>query len=257
MSDPRAAGGTSHEADPAIDRVGPTRRPARRADGYQRWRDLLFLHWEVPVEEVRRLVPTDLELDLWEGRALVGLVPFRMEGVRPTRWCPEALAFAFPETNVRVYVHHRGRPGVFFLSLEAASWLAVKAARLGWGLPYHHARMRCVRDGDRIEYASTRRAGGAGVAGAWRIGAPLPPSRPGSLEFFLLERYLLFVERGGVVREGQVYHAPYPARAVGELEVREDLIAAAGLTRPDAPPFHACFSDGVDVELFGLEVRGG
>src|ERR1700733_12378829 len=98
-----------------IDRIAPTRRPDQRVAGYQRWRSLLFLHWAIPVDLLRPLVPTQLALDLHNGSAYVGVVPFAMEGVRP-RWCPEICALNFLETNVRTYVLCNDKPGVFFFS---------------------------------------------------------------------------------------------------------------------------------------------
>src|SRR5688572_18438599 len=91
-----------------IDRITLTLRPARPIVGYQRWRDLLFLHWPIPVEVLRPLVPEPLSIDTYEGVAYVGLVPFWMIGVRPT-WAPERSAFRFLETNVRTYTHLEGR----------------------------------------------------------------------------------------------------------------------------------------------------
>ena len=130
------------QPDSPIDRVAPSRRPDRRAVMYQKWRSLLFLHWPVPIAALRPLVPAALDLDLWEGVAYVGLIPFAIEQARPVG-PPASLALGFLETNVRTYVHLRGRgPGVYFFSLDAASRLAVAGARLGFGLPYYHARMR-------------------------------------------------------------------------------------------------------------------
>lgn len=241
-----------------IDRIAPTRRPAGKNDGVQRWRDLLFVHWEVPVDALRACVPAALELDLWEGKALVGVVPFRMEGVRP-RWLPPALAQDFLETNVRVYVTHQGRPGVYFFSLDAASWTAVQAARLGWSLPYFHARMHTTTSEEGVVHYRTQRCGPASDAASlevhYTVGAPLAAGAPDSLEFFLLERYLLFVERGGRIHCGQVHHTPYPAHAAELLEIRENLIAPVGLTRTtDADrPFCVHYSPGVDVEVFGFQ----
>jgi hypothetical protein len=242
-----------------IDRVTPTRRPERRADGWQRWRDLAFLHWPMPVEVLRRVVPRSLEIDCFEGQAYVGLVLFAMQAVRP-RWAPFALDFL--ETNVRTYVHRDGRdPGVYFLSLDAASWLAVRAARAGWGLPYFHARMSLERTGDggagtRIEYATERRSAPRSAARArWRVGAELGPSLPGSLQHFLVERYLLHLERGGRLQTGQVHHAPYPVHGAELIALDESLIAAAGLPAPAGPPPLVHASPGVDVEIFGLRQR--
>ncbi len=235
-----------------IDRIAPTTRPDSRVRGAQRWRSLLFAHWSVPVDALRSIVPDALELDLLDGVAYVGVVPFAMEGVRPS-WWPERLAFQFLETNVRAYVVHRGVPGVYFFSLEAASRLAVIAARTFWGLPYHHARMSIVRHGTEIRYETRRRSSGARFAARYHVGEPLGASRPGTLEHFLLERYVLFVERRGHVFSGRVHHAPYPVHRAEIVEIEDELIAAAGLPEVAGAPAFVHYSHGVDVAIFGLE----
>ena len=223
----------------------------RTPSGYQEWRSLLFLHWPVRVETLRALVPSGLELDLYQGTAYVGVVPFAMQGVRP-RWCPKRFAFDFLEANVRTYVSHRGRPGVFFFSLEAASRIAVWAARAFWSLPYHLAEMSLLQQGDEFVYESRRRSNGARHKVRYRLGAKLGESEPGSLEFFLLERYLLFTEHRGAIYAGQVHHAPYPAQAAEVLELEDELIEAAGLGPCSGPPVFVHYAWGVDVEVFGL-----
>lgn len=208
------------------------------------------MHWSFPLQAVRPLVPPVLELDAWDGRVWVGVVPFAMQGVRPA-WLPRPMALDFLETNVRTYVCCQGRPGVFFFSLEASSYLAVKAARWGWGLPYHHASMRLERDGDLLGYWSRRRRGGAQLQVRCRPGEMLGASAAGSFEHFLLERYLLFSVRGSRVYEGQVHHMPYPAQRAAIEELDGDLLAVAGLPGPPGAPEAVHFASGVDVEVFG------
>ena len=235
-----------------IDRIAPSRRPDGPADGRQRWRNLLFLHWEVPVEAMRPLVPASLDLDLVDGVLYVGVVPFVMEEVRPT-WLPPFASFDFLETNLRTYVVHDGRPGVFFLSLEAASSLACMAARATFGLPYFWASMRRAEDDGVVTYETDRLLGGpARSAFRYRVGEALGPSEPGTLQHFLVERYYLFVERGGVVHRGQVHHVPYPVRRADVLSVEEGLMERAGLPQPAPMPALVHYSEGVDVEVFGL-----
>jgi uncharacterized protein YqjF (DUF2071 family) len=224
-----------------IDRVAPTRRPAGAPAGTQRWRNLVFVHYALAPEIVRPLVPKDLELDLWDGRAHVGVVPFEMKDIRSS-WMPKATALNFLETNVRTYVHKNGEPGVFFFSLEASSWLAVRVARTGWGLPYFHATMS---SGDGA-YRTVRKGTGEMLDAKWKLGEMLGASTLGTYEHFVLERYLLFSERGGRLRKGQVHHVPYPAQRVTLERFSQTLF-------PSAPsdPFAAHFSPGVDVEVFG------
>jgi uncharacterized protein len=233
-----------------LDRVAPTQRPPGDNSGTQRWRELLFVHWSFDAEVVRPLIPKSFELDLWQGRAWVGLVPFRMEATRPS-WIPKQAGINFLETNLRTYVHRNGQPGVLFFSLEADSWLAVRAARMMWGLPYRHAEMRAERNKDVITYESVRvddvRAPRVDVT--YEIGDDLGASKVGSLEHFLLERYLLFVEKNGTPLKGQVHHNPYPARKAKIESLEDQLVSAAGLPEGKLETVH--YSEGVEVEVFG------
>src|ERR1700694_511662 len=126
----------------------------------QNWHDLLFAHWEVAAEQVRRLVPDSLDLDLFGGKAYVAVAPFHMSGIR-ARALPALPGLRrFPELNVRTYVRYRGIPGVYFFSLDAANLAAVWSARAAYGLPYFHAEMSSRSSGETIEYSSRRRQAG-------------------------------------------------------------------------------------------------
>lgn len=243
-------------ADLVGDRLSPARRPARNPAGYQRWSDLLFVHWRLPAERVAPLLSNGLTLDTWQGDAWIGLVAFRMSGVRP-RWWP--WGFRFPETNVRTYVHHRGRdPGVWFFSLEATNWLAVRVARALWRLDYYHARMSVERQGDRLRYASRRRWREAAasdlhaVVGGRLQAAPTGQAEPGTLEHFLVERYFLYTRSpNGRLWRGQVHHAPYLLQTAKLTHLEESLLAASGIAVADGP-CHALYSPDVSVEVFPL-----
>ncbi|MFT7663947.1 MAG: hypothetical protein ACI87A_002175, partial [Planctomycetota bacterium] len=124
----------------------------------QSWCDLLFAHWPIPSSQLRSLVPSELTVQEFDGTSWVGVVPFRMQGVmrRPLPDLP--WVSAFPELNLRLYVEYEGKPGVWFLSLDASNWLAVWAARRFFHLPYFHADMRLDWNADRVEYRSTRKS---------------------------------------------------------------------------------------------------
>ena len=126
-----------------------------------RWSELLFAHWAVEPEVLRPFIPAGLELELFEGRAWIGLVPFRMSDVAP-RMVPAVPGISeFLELNVRTYVTTGGKRGVWFFSLDAASRLAVRAARTFFHLPYYHADMDLQVDGAKVSYRSERRSGAA------------------------------------------------------------------------------------------------
>ncbi len=238
-----------------IDRLAPAVRPAGRPAGFQRWRKLLFLHWRVPVDAIHETLPEGVEPDLWQGEALVGLVPFTMRDVSPW-WSPSVPGIShFHELNLRTYVVRDGVPGVWFYSLDAANALAVVVARSGWKLPYHKATMELVEDGDEIRYTSERRWPApkpATFRGRYRLGGPLDRAVPGTLDHFLVERYVLFTHDGERLLLGRVHHEPYPLREVTLLDCEQDIIEAIGLHPDEGPPL-VHYSDGVDVDVYALE----
>jgi uncharacterized protein len=244
-----------------IDRLAPTRRPNGRPVMYQEWHHLLFLHWDVPAAMLEALLPEGLTLDTFEGRALVGLVPFTMRGVRPRGMPCVPWLSQFHETNVRTYVHRKGRdPGVWFFSLDAANPVGVALGRSWFGLPYHLARMCLDVDGrgefgPSLTYVSERLGGGMRPARSEvraRVKGPVAPAEPGSLEAFLVERYLLYTNRNGRLFRGRVHHTPYPLQTAEVDTLDETLLAAAGIARPDDPPL-VHYAAGVHTEVFGLE----
>jgi uncharacterized protein len=229
--------------------------------GFQRWRALLFVHWEVPRAALRALLPAALEIDTFQDRAYVGLIPFAIPEARPPRPLPPVpTAASFLETNLRTYVKANGLPGIWFFSLEAASSLAVLGARAAYGLPYHRATMTSTAaDGGttvtgehQIRYRSHRRWPGPRPADLqidYSVGAPIGTAVAGTLEHFLIERYTLFVQRRGLgLMRANVRHAPYPLQRATVHAVDETLTRAAGLLALGrrAPDL---FSPGVDVDI--------
>ena len=221
--------------------------------GLQRWRSLLFVHWEVPVSTLRPLIPPALEVDTFEGRAYVGLIPFDIPEMRPLKPLPPIPTSArFLETNLRTYVKWQGQPGIWFFSLEAESTLAVLGARAGYGLPYFKADMHCESASDRVFYRSERRWPGGRPALLnvdYQVAAPIGLAAPGTLEHFLVERYVLYARHPllGLV-EGRVRHQPYPLRQARVGQLQESLLSAAGIeSRGERTP--DWWSDGVDVDI--------
>lgn len=185
-----------------------------------------------------------------------------MRGIRPWFLPPIPWANTFAETNLRTYVHDRGRnPGIFFFSLDAANWCAVQAARIGWHLPYYWAAMSVEKSSaekppDRIRYTSRRKSKKfpAHTDIELQLGDWLAPdgATPGTLEHFVAERYILYTRTPrGRLLQGFVHHPPYPLRAATLLRCEESLSTASGIPL-DSPPFHICYSPGVKVEVFQL-----
>lgn len=233
----------------AVDRVAPTLRPHRRAVAFQRWRELLFLHWSYPPDVVRDLLPDDVGLDLHEGRAWVTCVPLVVEDSRPPLLAPGS-GLDFLEVDLRTYVVVDGKPGVWFFSLDADSRMAVRVARLLSGLPFLDARIDAARDPRVADWSVERLSmGRPKLRLRYELGDALPAIHGDTLEWFLLERYYRFTRRLGTLWRQQVHHAPYRPREAYVVLQEQALLGAAGLPRPDAAPL-AHGQEGLDVEFF-------
>lgn len=217
----------------------------------QTWSNLLFLHFPIAVAEIQPLIPRSLTIDEYDGQAWVGVVLFEMVDVRFNGLPAIPGTAYFPEFNVRTYVHRDGEdPGVWFFSLDAANRLAVQVARTFFRLPYYSATMQVQPQGDEIQYASERRdaSSSAAVTPGGRLEAP----EPGSLDFFLVERYLFHaVSPKGDMFTGRVHHEPYRLRTANDVRITQSLTDACGI--PGREFTHVRFCDGVDVTAHKLD----
>lgn len=223
----------------------------------QVWHDLLFMHWPLAADELRPLIPPELEIESYDGSAWIGVVPFHMSGIR-ARWMPPIPGTStFPELNIRTYVRAGGKSGVWFFSLDAANSLAVAAARRFYHLPYFRARMKVKNGpGEEIIYECHRTHGNAPVAdfrGRYRPSDDnVFQAKPGSLEYFLVERYCLYSATASQIFCGEIDHSPWPLqRAEAEIEVNT-MAAASGITLPASEPL-LHFAKRQEVRVWALE----
>jgi uncharacterized protein YqjF (DUF2071 family) len=223
--------------------------------GYQNWRDLLFVHWRVATSELRALVPLSLEIDTYDGTAYVSLVAFRVESARPVG-APSSTGLHFLETNVRTYVRTDvGDPGVYFFSLDAGSLAAVLGARVTLGLPYFWATGDQRTRGRSVRYDLRRRGRRQPRCHAeYAVRDSVGPAVPGTLDHFLVERYILHLQRGAFLWSVRVQHQPYPLHAVEVARLEDELVSAAGLAEPDTAPL-VHFASGVDVGVHPPHIR--
>jgi uncharacterized protein len=168
----------------------------------QRWRDVLFLHYEVDVEELQSKVP--YPLDLFEGRAVVSIVPFVMDRIRfPFLPAVPGLSKLL-ELNLRTYVRVNDTPAVYFFTLDSNHWPGVLMARMLFGLPYRYRKMSLTHRGDysfKSEQLSLQaRVSETGITS--------------SFDLWATERYALVTRRLGRNLLGLVKHPPWPLQAV-------------------------------------------
>jgi uncharacterized protein len=192
---------------------------------------------------IRAFVPATLDLDLFEGAAWVSLVAFTVSGMRPTLLPPIPGLSEAHQINVRTYVHRDGVPGLWFFSLDANNPLAVWVARLGYRLAFFHARMHVGEDTGVVAFRSERTDANAAKAtfdAAWQLGDALPVSQPGTLDFFLLERYVLYSGTNENLLRTRIHHPPWQLRRATLRHLSSTMLEAQGLPRQtDAPLTHA------------------
>lgn len=239
-------------------RLAQREHPRARRAMYHTWSELLFLHWRFDPTEIQATLPAGLTVDTFDGDAWVGIVPFFMRNIRPV-WLPTIPGLSdFQELNLRTYAYdEQGTPGVWFYSLDANCWPAVTGARLMFHLPYYWTRANYELDASsgQVRYHSHRRGTDSALACNFEYepAGPQRPAEPGTLEFFLLERYILFASGGGRLHSGQVHHPPYEAGEANVARWDANIIELSVLSRPDREPDHVATCRGVDVEVFPLK----
>jgi uncharacterized protein YqjF (DUF2071 family) len=204
----------------------------------QTWHDLLFAHWPVNLQDLQAKVPAAFPIDLFEGTAWIGIVPFRMTNVAPRGVPSMPWISEFPELNVRTYVRVGHRPGIFFFSLDAGSSVAVHAARTLLNLPYYSAVMTVTAVSAAVDYHSQRNDDPSAMLAA-RYGPTAAPSvaAAGSLEYFLTERYCLYnLDHLGRPYRLEIHHPPWPLQPAQAQFQCNTMAEVNGLSLPDALP---------------------
>lgn len=189
----------------------PWEIPGKNWAYYQEWNNALFLHWKVPFNELRTLVPDELKLDNHKGEYYVSLVAFTMQKIHP-RYLPPIQAISdFYEINVRTYVNNNGKPGVYFLSIEAEKKLSVIIAKLLSGLPYEKAFIK--RFGSA--YASENHKRKFYFSAKFRTSKI--NDRKSDLDKWLTERYRLYLKEDTGFYYYDIHHLEWEIR-VAEID---------------------------------------
>jgi uncharacterized protein len=218
----------------------------------QTWHDLLFAHWEIDADLLRPHIPEPLEIDTFDGRAWIGVVPFTMSDIR-VRYLPEIPYInQFPELNVRTYVTYQGKPGVFFFSLDATNFVAVQTARTFFHLPYYFAKINVKKENETIYYQCQRKSTETfQFNGSYKPISNVFYTQSGSLEYWLTERYCLYTKHGETLYRGDIDHDPWPLQKAEAIITENSMISIEGYAIPENDPL-LHYSKKLHVRLWGL-----
>ncbi|MFK7849745.1 MAG: YqjF family protein [Akkermansiaceae bacterium] len=237
-------------------RLAQQQRPGGFPVMKQRWAELGFFHWPFDPEIIAARLPKGLHVDTFDGRAWMGVVPFLMQRIRPVYLPPVPWLSWFHELNLRTYVFdENGNPGVWFFSLECNQPLAVEIARRTFNLPYQHACMKSEIDSNCVIFKSSRKDNSTAES-IFKYPHPHEPipAEPGSLEWFLVERYSLFsTSKSGTLYSGRVHHTPYQIEPMASGSCSTTIFALNGFEEPSSPPTSMLSASPVDVTIFPLK----
>ena len=237
-----------------VDRLNVRHRPKGQPVMHQDWGKLLFMHWRIDPSLIRPHVPAPLQIDTYGNSAWIAITPFTMSDIRafPPFVPPVPGLDSMEELNVRTYVHYNGVPGVWFLSLDANSRALVLGARAFFHLPYYDAEIS-MQGKYKLKYRSKRLDDPpAAFKADWTVGKALPKSQPGSREFFLTERYLLYTEFEGELYRARIHHEPWQLYQAELTNFASSMLEAKQIPQPKSQPIlhHA---EEASVDVWGLE----
>lgn len=237
-----------------VDRLAVRHRPQGQPVMHQDWGKLLFMHWRIKENFLRPHIPAGLEIDTYGNSAWIGITPFTMWDIRglPPYMPPIPGLSEMHELNVRTYVHYNGVPGVWFFSLDANSTAAVLGARSFYHLPYYSADIS-LEGKRKIKYRLKRKDDPpAQFKAEWTVGEPLPESQPGSREFFLTERYVLYSEFEGELYRARIYHEPWQLYEAELSDFGSTMLEAKQIPQPKTQPI-LHYAEQVSVDIWMLE----
>jgi uncharacterized protein YqjF (DUF2071 family) len=218
----------------------------------QTWERLLFAHWRVAEADLRRVVHPDIPIDTFDGSAWIGITPFTVTGLHLRGTPPPPIAGSFHEINVRTYATIDGKPGIYFLSLDAASKAAVHAARTAYRVPYFHADIEAEQHDARVHYRSERRNGPSAAFEAEYepLGATFN-AEPGTFDYWCTERYCLYtLDEQQRIQRGEIQHPPWPLQQASASIARNTMTQPYGIELEGDPVLH--YAERQDVVFWPL-----
>ena len=212
---------------------------------YQEWNNAIFLHWQVDEKELKKFVPKEIEIDLFEGKPWASLVAFTMEKIRPKCLPSFPPISNFDEINIRTYVKYNGKPGVFFLSIEGGTDLSCKVAKGISELPYRHSKMTRKSNhffSKNLEFKDKFEL-------EYKIGNKLENKE--NLDLWLTERYALFQNTEKAINRFEIHHIEWP---INDLKIESINVNYKRFHKLiNNNPNKVAYSKGVEVIAWGKE----
>lgn len=225
--------------------------PESRWKYYQEWNKSLFMHWTVDPAIIEPLIPADITLDLFEGKAWVSVVAFTMQKIRP-RHLPFFKPISdFHEINVRTYVTKNNKPGVYFINIEAQKAVSVFLSRNISGLPYEKAVMHRKEQPALCIYTSSNLPKKFHLHAEYEITKKDITKTP--LDLFLTERYCLYVPVQNQFYRYNIHHVAWPLQAVTIHKLTLQYQIGHFWVNSNTPPLLSHYSEGVKVVAWSRE----
>ncbi|HCQ29368.1 MAG TPA: hypothetical protein DIU39_03715 [Flavobacteriales bacterium] len=179
---------------------------------YQEWNDAIFLHWQVDLKELKKFVPDEIEIDLFEGKPWVSMVAFTMEKMRLKNMISFPPISDFDEINIRTYVKYKGKSGVYFLSIEGGKSLSCKVAKGISELPYRYSKIKRTNQNFKSQNSEFKDE----LNIEFKIGKEFTEKT--QLDKWLTERYALFQDTDDSINEFEIHHLEWP---INEIDIQK------------------------------------
>ena len=172
-----------------------------------------------------------------------------------------------------------GCPGCLVLFIGRGQQFGGLGARTFYHLPYFNATMGLAQNQNAIDYSSVRSdagtyahffaANGEGFSArldsaqfqnlpqaklemSWNMGERLPTAEPGSIEFFLTERYCLYSYDRGAVYRSRIFHHPWPLQTASTNSCESTMIESLGIAQPRGEPL-LHYAESISVDIWPLQ----
>ena len=217
----------------------PWKFPSRPWKYYQEWNNVIFVHWQVNFEDLRKFVPKGLKIDLFNGQPWVSMVAFTMENIRPKYLPSFSWISNFHEINIRTYVTHENKTGVYFLSIEGGTKISCKLAKGLSGLPYRYSKIKRQEN----NYSSLNSVYDEYFEITYQMGARIAEKT--ELDQWLTERYALFQDSNDAINVFEIHHTEWPINHIELIEITVSYPRFNNLIQHE--PIISHYSTGVQV----------